>query len=185
MAEGLFIIRLALGALLFAHGTQKLFGWFDGYGLDGTGQFFEGVGHRPGRLMAAVAGASEAGGGLLLVLGLLTPLAASMVIGTMIVAAVSVHADKGLWATNGGYELALTNALIAVGLAFTGAGSWSVDNALNVPATRGWGAGIWALALAGGAAGVTLARRKKIVEAEAAYPSEPAADVSADKIVNA
>src|SRR3954451_18991352 len=98
MPEGLLIIRLALGLILFAHGSQKLFGWFGGFGLDGTGGFFESIGHKPGRRMAMIAGLSEAGGGLMLVLGLLTPLAAAMVIGTMIVAAVSVHAKQGLWA---------------------------------------------------------------------------------------
>src|SRR4051794_38562507 len=86
MPEGLFIIRLALGAFLFAHGTQKLFGWYGGYGLDGTGGFFESVGHKPGRQMAMVAGLSEAVGAALLVLGLFTPLACAMIIGTMIVA---------------------------------------------------------------------------------------------------
>ncbi len=82
MPEGLFIIRAAIGLLLFAHGTQKLFGWFGGYGLDGTGGFFESVGHRPGRRMAMIAGGTEAVGGLFLVIGLLTPWAAAMVIGT-------------------------------------------------------------------------------------------------------
>src|SRR3954471_1606545 len=98
MAEGLLIIRVTLGLLLFAHGTQKLFGWYGGHGLDGTGGFFESVGHRPGRMMATVAGLSEAGGGMLLALGLLTPLGSAMIIGTMIVAAASVHAPHGLWA---------------------------------------------------------------------------------------
>ena len=173
------VLRGTIGALVVAHGSQKLFGWFGGYGLEGTGGFFESVGHRPGRRMALVAGLSEAGGGLLLVLGLLTPLAASMLIGTMIVAAVSVHAKQGLWATNGGYELPLTNLLVAAGLAFTGAGAWSLDNAFGIPWTRGAGAGIWALALAGAAAGITLSRRTKALARDAAdaYPAEvPAGD---------
>jgi putative oxidoreductase len=181
MPEGLLIIRLVLGLLLFAHGSQKLFGWFGGYGLDGTGGFFESVGHRPGRHMAMLAGICEAGGGLLLVLGLLTPLAAAVVIGTMIVAAVSVHAKQGLWATNGGYELPLTNALVATGLAFTGAGSWSLDNAFDIPWTRGAGAGIWAVALAAAAAGISLARRGKQLRESAeadAYPTEATADAT-------
>ena len=164
MPEGLFIIRLALGLILFAHGAQKLFGWFGGYGLDGTGGFFDSIGHRPGRRMAMVAGLSEAGGGVLLAIGLLTPLAASMLIGTMLVAAISVHAKQGLWATNGGYELPLTNALVAAGLAFTGAGSWSLDHAFDIPWTRGAGAGIWALALAFAAAGISLTRRSKALQ---------------------
>src|SRR5436305_5609994 len=107
MAEGLFIIRALLGLLLFAHGTQKLFGWFGGHGLDGTGGFFEQIGHRPGRAMATLAGLSEVTGGLLLVLGFLTPLGAAIVIGVMLSAALSVHLPQGLWASNGGYELPL------------------------------------------------------------------------------
>src|SRR4051812_39420674 len=161
MPEGLLIIRLALGLILFAHGGQKLFGWFGGYGLDGTGGFFESVGHKPGRQMAMVAGLSEAGGGLLLVVGLLAPPGAAMIIGTMIVASMSVHAENGLWATDGGYELPMTNALVAAGLAFTGAGSWSIDNAVGIPATSGWGAGLGALVLAAVASGIAMARRNK------------------------
>jgi putative oxidoreductase len=176
MAEGLFFLRIFLGVLLFAHGTQKLFGWFGGHGLDGTGGFFEQVGHRPGRQMAAMAGLSEAGGGTLLILGLLTPLGAAMVIGVMVVASVSVHGDKGLWATNGGFELPLTNAVIAGALAFTGAGSFSLDNALGLHLS-GWGWGIGAVVLGLIGAGVQLARRERMLEAEGeeaaeAYPAE-------------
>jgi putative oxidoreductase len=174
MPEGLFIIRLILGGLLFAHGTQKLFGWYGGYGLDGTGGFFESIGFRPGRQMAMVAGLSEAGGGALLVLGFLTPLGAAMILGTMLAAAVTVHAPHGLWATNGGYELPLVNMLVAAGLAFTGAGSWSVDNATGIPWTSGWGPGLSAIVLALIAFGVSNARRRRVVESqpEAAYPDE-------------
>jgi putative oxidoreductase len=173
--EGLLIIRLLIGLLLFGHGTQKLFGWYGGHGLHGTGGFFESLGFKPGRVMAGVAGLSEAGGGLLLALGLLTPLGGAMIAGTMLVAAVSVHAQNGLWATEGGYELPLINAVVAIGLAFTGAGSWSVDHAAGIPWTRGWGAGLAAAALAtvGGAA--TIARRRRAVAADAdtrAYPAE-------------
>jgi putative oxidoreductase len=189
MPEGLFVIRLALGVLLIGHGTQKLFGWYGGHGLDGTGGFFETLGFRPGRPMAAVAGGSEAGGGLLLVLGFLTPLGAAMVMGTMIVAASSVHGENGLWATNGGYELPLTNALVAAGLAFTGAGSWSVDHAAGIPWTRGWGAGLLACAIAAGAAGAVSTRRTSMLEAagEDAYPTEAeqAPDGAEDETVSA
>src|SRR5207253_2809226 len=99
MDFGLLILRVVVGALLVGHGTQKLFGWFGGYGLEGTGGFFHSLGFRPGRAMAAVAGLSEAGGGLLLALGLLTPLAGAAIVGTLLVAA-SVHVEKGLWGTN-------------------------------------------------------------------------------------
>src|SRR3954447_15613856 len=179
MAEGLFIIRLLIGALLVAHGTQKLFGWYGGHGLAGTGGFFEQLGHRPGRQMAMMAGLSEAGGGLLLVLGLLTPLAAAMILGTMIVASRSVHAPNGLWATNGGYELPMTYGIVAIALAFTGAGGWSIDDAANIPWTSGWGPGLAASVLALVTSGIVMARRGRVVggQTEDAYPDE---DVAAD-----
>jgi putative oxidoreductase len=184
MAEGLLIIRLVVGGLLFAHGTQKLFGWYGGYGLDGTAGFFHSLGYRPGRQFAAVAGASEAGGGLLLMLGLFTPLGAAMIIGTMIAAAVSVHAPQGLWATNGGYELPLINGAVAAGLAFTGGGPWSIDDAANIPWTSGPGPGLSAIVLALIAFGITNVRRRRVIEAQpqAAYPSEavPADPAMAD-----
>ena len=183
MAEGLLIIRWIVGGLLFAHGTQKLFGWYGGYGLEGTGGFFHSLGFRPGKRFAAVAGLSEAGGGALLILGLLTPLGAAMIIGTMIAAAVSVHAPHGLWSTNGGYELPLINAAVAVGLAFTGGGSWSIDHAAGIPWTSGPGPGLSAIVLALIAFGITNARRRRVIEAEPqdAYPAEAApAETEAD-----
>jgi putative oxidoreductase len=177
MAFGLLVIRALIGLLLFAHGTQKLFGWFGGHGLDGTGGFFEAVGHRPGRRMAALAGASEAGGGALLVLGLLTPLGVAMVIGVMTVAAVSVHGDKGLWATNGGYELPLTNAVVAAGIGFTGAGSFSVDHGLGLGLSGWWGLLAVLVGLVG--ASIQLARSNRAVaETDAdAYPED---EIAAD-----
>jgi len=179
MAEGLFVIRALLGLLLFAHGTQKLFGWFGGHGLEGTGGFFEQVGHRPGRAMAGIAGLSEAGGGTLLFLGLLTPLGAAMVIGVMIVAAVSVHGSNGLWATNGGYELPLTNAVVAAGLGFTGPGSFSVDHALGL-GWSGWGWGLLAILVGGSGALIQLSRSNRAkAAADEAYPAEETATESA------
>jgi len=180
MAEGLFIIRASLGLLLFAHGCQKLFGWWGGHGLEGTGGFFHQLGHRPGRQMAALAGMSEAGGGALLFLGLLTPFGSAAVIGTMAVAAISVHKDNGLWATNGGYELPLVYALVAAGIAFTGAGSFSVDNGLGLNLS-GWGWGLLALVLGSIGAAVQLSRRNRaLAAAEAdAYPTGPDAVDSA------
>ena len=182
MAEGLFIIRAALGLLLFAHGCQKLFGWWGGHGLEGTGGFFHSLGHRPGRQMAALAGASEATGGALLFLGLLTPLGAAAIIGTMAVAAISVHADNGLWATNGGYELPMFYGIVAAALAFTGPGSFSIDNGLGI-ALAGWGWGLLALVLGGIGAGIQLSRRSRVLarsDAEAYPQGTDAVDTAGD-----
>src|SRR4051794_21926858 len=140
MGEGLFIIRAVLGALLFAHGCQKLFGWWGGHGLEGTGGFFHQVGHRPGRQMAALAGMSEAGGGALLFLGLLTPFGAAAVIGTMLVASVSVHKDNGLWASNGGYRPPLFFAPGGAGVAVPPPGRLSLGNGGGLEPSR-WGGG--------------------------------------------
>src|SRR5881397_3947916 len=104
MSIGILILRLVVGVTLAAHGAQKLFGWFGGYGLTGTGQFFEQLGFRPGRLQAALAGGAEFLGGLLLAAGFLTPFASAAVIAVMLVAAVSVHVAKGFFAHTGGYE---------------------------------------------------------------------------------
>jgi putative oxidoreductase len=95
MSVGLLILHLVVGLSLAAHGAQKLFGWFGGYGLAGTGQFLEQLGFRPGRVRAAQAGLAEVVGGLFLAAGFLTPAAAAAVVAVMLVAAVSVHIEKG------------------------------------------------------------------------------------------
>jgi putative oxidoreductase len=133
MSIGLLILRLVVGGLFIGHGTQKLFGWFEGHGPDGTGGFFESLGYRPGKRMAYLAGLTEAGGGTLLILGLLTPLAAAMIIGVMVNATLAVHAPKGVWNSNGGYELPLVFAAAAACLAYVGPGSVSIDHAIGGP----------------------------------------------------
>lgn len=158
MDLGLLVLRLLLGLLVAGHGAQKLFGLFGGHGLDGTGAFFEQLGFRPGRTMALVAGASELGAGLLLALGLFTPLAGAGVIGTLLVAA-SVHAGKGLWATEGGYELPLVYAVLGAVLALTGAGAYSLDAVLGLSWSPLASLGAIALGLLSGV-GVVAARRK-------------------------
>ena len=102
MDAGLFIVRFVFGALMAVHGSQKLFGWFGGYGLAGTGGFFEGLGFRPGPFFAAAAGLAETLGGLLLVVGLFEPVGAMAVISVMIVAIGSAHWGHGLLATTNG-----------------------------------------------------------------------------------
>ena len=99
------LLRVLIGGLFVGHGTQKLFGWFGGYGPDGTGQFFESIGLRPGRRSAMIAGASEAGGGALLAAGLFTPIAGALITGVMAQAIRSLKMDKGPFATDGGWEL--------------------------------------------------------------------------------
>ena len=97
MELGLLVIRVVVGLLFVGHGTQKLFGWFGGHGLAGTGGFFDSLGMRPGKQHAFLAGFAEAGGGLLLALGLLTPLASAALIAVMVVAILTVHAKNGIW----------------------------------------------------------------------------------------
>ena len=141
MNTGLFVLRLVLGLLLVGHGSQKLFGMFGGPGLTGAGGFFDSLGFRPGKPMAIVAGTSEAGAGLLMALGLLTPLASAAVIGTLVVAG-SVHWRAGLWAQKGGYELALFYITAATALAFSGPGNYSLDNAIGL---HGFAGNVWGL----------------------------------------
>jgi putative oxidoreductase len=153
MSFGLLILRLVVGLTLAAHGAQKVFGWFGGYGLAGTGQFLEQLGFRPGRVQAALAGTAELVGGLFLAAGFLTPAAAAAIVAVMLVAAVSVHIKKGFFATNGGYEYTLVLAGAALALAFTGPGAFSLDQALGIS----WSGDAWGLAsLAAGLIGGAL-----------------------------
>ena len=153
MSFGLLILRLVVGLTLAAHGAQKLFGWFGGYGLAGTGQSFEQLGFRPGRVQAALAGTAELVGGLFLAAGFLTPAAAAAIVAVMLVAAVSVHIKKGFFATNGGYEYTLVLGGAALALAFTGPGAFSLDQALGIS----WSGDAWGLAgLAAGLIGGAL-----------------------------
>jgi putative oxidoreductase len=116
MKIGRLLLRTTVGAFFFGHGTQKLFGWFGGGGLDATAEMFEGLGLRPGRANALAAGAAEAGGGALLASGLATPLAASALTATMLTAIRTVHFKNGPWVTKGGYEynLVLIGAVLAL-----------------------------------------------------------------------
>lgn len=152
MSFGLLLIRFVVGLTLAGHGAQKLFGWFGGYGLAGTAAFFEKIGFRPAKFHAFTAGLVEVGAGLLLALGLFTPFAVAGAVAVMLVAILVVHAPKGFWGQNGGYEYPLVIAAVAIGLAFVGPGAISLDAALGL-ALEGWGWGIGAAAagLAGGA----------------------------------
>jgi putative oxidoreductase len=132
MKLGRLVLRLVVGGFFVGHGTQKLFGWFGGYGPDGTGQFFESLGLRPGKRHAIAAGAAEAGGGALLVLGAATPLASAALIATMLTAIHRVHLKNGPWVSDQGYEYNLVLIAAAAALAETGPGSPSVDDALGI-----------------------------------------------------
>ena len=123
-------LRLPIGIIFIAHGAQKLFGWFGGYGLEGTGQWMGSIGLQPGYLMALLAGAAEFFGGLALVFGLLVRPAALSLAFAMIVAIFAVHIDKGLFMSNNGYEFALALLAASVSLLVSGAGRLSVDAAL-------------------------------------------------------
>ena len=146
MDTGLLVLRIVVGLLLVGHGTQKLFGWFGGGGLNGTAWFFRSVGYRPARFMAGFAGGAEFVGGAALAAGFMTPLAASAVIGTMLNAGVSVHRRNGLWAVDNGYEYPLVIATAAVALSFTGAGAASFDASLGFDGPS-IGSGLFAVAL--------------------------------------
>jgi putative oxidoreductase len=127
---GTLALRVVAGVIFTAHGAQKLFGWFGGYGLEGTGQWMDSIGLAPGYLMALLAGAAEFFGGLALIAGLFVRPAAIALAVAMVVAIFAVHIDKGLFMANNGYEFALALLAIAASLAVTGAGRGSVDRLL-------------------------------------------------------
>lgn len=161
LGVGLLIARLALGVLMAAHGTQKLFGWFGGLGLRATGELFEQLGFRPGRRFAAAASAGEVASGVLVALGFLGPIGPALMISVMVVAAVSVHWTHGLFATSNGIELPLLYAAGALGLALAGPGPYSLDAALGLAAAWSpvatWS--ILALGVGGGLANLGARRR--------------------------
>ncbi|HZF88754.1 DoxX family protein [Streptomyces sp.] len=168
---GLLLLRLGAGGVLVAHGTQKLFGWFGGHGIEGTGQFMESVGYRPGKASATAAGIAETGGGTLLALGLATPAAGAAAAGAM-AGAAAVHAPNGFFNQEGGYEYAATLGLAAIGLAVTGPGRLSLDHALGHVLDRGWmvpaalGTAAAATAVVVGTRVKRLQRESESVEAE-------------------
>jgi putative oxidoreductase len=123
-------LRVPVGLVFMAHGGQKLYGWFGGYGLEGTGQWLASIGIEPGYLMALLVGGAEFFGGLALLLGLLVRPAAAVLAFAMLVAIFSVHIGNGLFMSNNGYEFALALLAISVSLVFSGAGSVSLDRRL-------------------------------------------------------
>lgn len=157
---GLFLIRVIFGLAFAAHGAQKLFGWFGGYGLAGTGGFLESLGFRPGKTFATAAALAEFVGGLLLALGFLGPVGPALMLSVMVVASITVHRKNGFFVATNGIEHPLLMAAAAVGLALTGPGRYSLDQALGnyrllTPAAT-WG--ILAIGLIGGVANLAMRR---------------------------
>jgi putative oxidoreductase len=132
MELGLLVLRIVVGALFIGHGSQKLFGWFGGSGPHATGGFFESLGLRPGRRLALAAGLAEMAGGLLFALGLLTPLAAALLIAVMSSAIATVHWPNGIWVSEGGFEYNLVLIAVAFSVTSIGAGRWSLDRLLGL-----------------------------------------------------
>jgi len=160
LGVGLLVVRVVLGLLMAAHGSQKLFGWFGGHGIAGTGSFLESIGFRPGQLFARVAATTELVSGLLVALGLLGPVGPALMLSVMIVAAVSVHAKNGLLSTSNGIEVPLFYGAVAVGLALIGFGSYSLDALLGLQSlyTPTWAVVALAIGAIGGV-GNLFARR--------------------------
>jgi putative oxidoreductase len=127
---GLLLIRFVFGLTFAGHGAQKLFGWFGGHGLQGTAGWMESIGLKPGKVMAFAAGAGELAGGILFALGLWTPLAALLMVVSMMVAIVKVHGPNGYWITQNGYEYNLAIIVVAIGVALIGPGQYALDTIL-------------------------------------------------------
>jgi putative oxidoreductase len=172
MRYGALLLRAIVGPLFIGHGTQKLFGWFGGHGVEGTGGFFENLGLRPGKRHAVAAGTAETLGGLLITLGALTPVGATIVSSTMVTAIRKVHAAKGPWVTEGGFEYNAVLIAAMTALADNGPGFLSVDEEL-LPELKGpqWAA----LSLGAAIAGSYLATAPPLNKSAASSEETPAA----------
>ncbi|HEY3259563.1 MAG TPA: DoxX family protein [Pseudonocardiaceae bacterium] len=166
---GLLALRLGVGGVLVAHGVQKLFGWLGGHGLAGTATAFDRMGFTPGRPSAVAAGLGEAGGGVLIALGLATPAAGAAAAGTMIPAA-TVHVPSGFFATGGGYEYPALLGVSTAALTLIGPGDWSLDARLGHRLNRPWMAA--AALLASSAASMAIVQRRRRVLAARSTPAE-------------
>src|SRR5437763_8377804 len=167
-----FLLRVIVGGLFIGHGTQKLFGWFEGPGLEATGQGFEQLGLEPGRRHATMAGATETAAGTMILTGTATPLAASMLTSVMLTAIDRVHRSKGLWNTAGGYEYNAVMIAALLTLVEIGPGSLSVDRARGAESHGPRWSLFAELAGAAGAAAVRLASPPRPAPAEPAVERE-------------
>jgi putative oxidoreductase len=171
MDAGRLLLRLTIGGTFFVHGTQKLFGWFGGHGPDATGQFFESIGLRPGRRNAIAAGATEAGSGILVALGLAMPLAAAGLSAVMITALRTVVWKEGIKPATGEHEVLLAAAALA--LTETGPGAPSLGSALGADQSgRGWALAALGAGAAGSAMAISMGRRQPEPPAPPAEASE-------------
>lgn len=146
---GLLLLRVGVGVTLAAHGYWK---FFKGGKIAGTARWFDSMGMRPGKVHALMAASTEVGAGLLFAAGLFTPLAGAGFVGLMLVAAWTVHKPNGFFIVKDGYEYNVVLALIAVAVATTGPGEWSLDNALDIAFDFNGLTGL-AISLVGGLAG--------------------------------
>ena len=174
MDIALLVLRVVVGLFFAGHGAQKLFGSFGGHGIAGTAGFFDSIGMKPGRRNAIAAGLAEFVGGLLLVFGLLTPVAATLLIAVMFVAILTVHKDNGPWVTDSGWEYNAVLIASAFAVAGAGPGEISLDDLLGwMPDITGTG---WALgALAAGLVGALGALGSARATAGRATPATPEA----------
>jgi len=156
MDAGLLIARMVVGLVMAAHGAQKAFGWFGGYGLNGTAGFMESLGFRPGRFFAATAAGTEIAGGVLLALGLFGPLGPALIVSVMIVAIATVHWTHGLFAQNNGFELPLVYAVTAGAIALIGNGAYSLDALLSLTWAPEVVYAVLALGIVGGFANLAI-----------------------------
>jgi putative oxidoreductase len=170
MSYGLLLLRVVIGGTMFSHGAQKLFGWFGGPGLRGTAGFFESMGWRMPLVMAFLAGLAETGG-VAFALGFVTPLAALGIAVVMLNAIVVVHWKNGFFNSNGGLEFPLTLATVAVAVAATGPGRFSIDRVIgwddNISGLW-WGVGVAAAALAITFLSVTVLRHRQTMQEQPA-----------------
>ncbi len=157
---GLLVARVVFGLLMAGHGAQKWFGWFGGYGLNATGQFMVQLGYGNGRLFAAAAAISEVVSGLLVAFGLLGAVGPAMIVAVMIVAAVTVHWGKGVFATAQGFEMPLLYATAAVTFGLAGFGPFSLDHALGIESyfTKGVTLALLGLGVIGGVLNLAIRR---------------------------
>jgi putative oxidoreductase len=189
MDIALLVLRVVVGLCFAGHGAQKLFGSLGGHGIEGTAAFFDSIGVKPGRRNAIAAGAAELGGGVLLVLGLLTPLAGALLIAVMVVAIATVHARKGPWVTDGGWEYNAVMMAVAFALAGAGPGSVSLDGALGwMPdmSGTGWAFGALAIGLVGALGALIGAREPAPRPARRTrLPTAPALDERDERFTRA